>query len=188
MKKNRLNYMLIAILAVTMIIAFSACGGSDEESADSDGKTIHTEASTEVVSDYETVVYHYEDFEVPEDLYSSTLTIEYDGDKVMAVTQVTVDDMSAEDDDIVEMLMDDYELNLNDTGFKDMDGFTCNVDVKDKVRTETMKFDLTKFNVQTYRKYAELEGDSDYVSLDELVAAYEEVGYTKVEQPTEQEN
>ena len=67
MKKNRLNYMLIAILAITMIFAFSACGGSDEESGGSDGKTIHTEASTEVVSDYETVVYHYEDFEVPED-------------------------------------------------------------------------------------------------------------------------
>ena len=173
---KKLMILLISILAVSMCFAFCACGSSESEEG-----TIHTEASTDVVSEYETVVYTYEDLTIPEDLYTSTLTIEYEGDKVMAVTQVTTDDMSAEDDDIVEMLMDDYEGNLDDTGFKDMDGFTWDVSVKDKVRTETTKFDLTVFDIETYKKFAEIESDKDYVSLDELVASYEKSGFTKVE-------
>jgi uncharacterized lipoprotein YehR (DUF1307 family) len=62
-----------------------------------------------------------------------------------------------------------------------MEGFTWSVDVDDKVRTETKKFDFTKFDTAAYKAYVGLEDESDTVSLEALTKAYEEVGYTKAE-------
>ena len=174
MKKSILSILLAAALSLTMVFAFTACGGSDGGSTDS------TIATTEVVSDYDTVVYTYKDAEEKEDVYYSIITIEYDGDKVMGVTEVTVDDMSAETDQyIFQMHLDDYDGILDDTGFKDMDGFTWDVNVDGQVRTETLKFDMTKFDVEAYKEYVGIESDKDYISLKDLTGIYEDAGFTK---------
>ena len=183
MKKSALKYILVAMLAVAMVFAFCACGGDDEGNGGNSGNTDTTKASTEVVSDYDTVVYTYSDQDVEEDQYSSTVTIEYDGDKVMGVTEVMVDDMSAAEDDIAQMLIEDYDGALDETGFKEMDGFKVEVNTEGKVRTETKRFDLTKFDQEIYKKYVGLESDKDYVSFEELTGVYEAGGYVKAEQP-----
>lgn len=181
MKKHILYYILTAVMAVTMVFAFCACGDSgsgDGGSGDADGTTV----STEVVTNYDTVIYTYSDDSDETDLYSTRITVEYDGDQVMGVTQVTVDDMSAEtDEDIFQMHLNDYDGMLDDTGFKDMDGFTWDVSVNGKVRTETVHYDLTKFDVNTYKTYIGIEDDNDYVSLEALTGIYESAGLTKEE-------
>lgn len=183
MKKSALRYILTAMLAIAMVFAFCACGGDDEGNGGNSGNTDTTKASTEVVSDYDTVVYTYSDQDVEEDQYSSTVTIEYDGDKVMGVTEVMVDDMSAAEDDIAQMLIEDYDGALDETGFKEMDGFKAEVTTEGKVRTEIKRFDLTKFDQEIYKKYVGLESDKDYVSFEELTGVYESGGYVKAEQP-----
>ncbi|MBE6045182.1 MAG: DUF1307 domain-containing protein [Clostridiales bacterium] len=184
MKKPILNTILTAVLSLTMLLAFTACGGSDTES---DENGADNTVSTEVVSDYDTVVYTYEDNEVKEDLYKKTVTIEYDGDKVMGVTEVTVDDMSAETDKyIFQMHLEDYDGMLDDTGFKDKDGFTWDVGVNGQVRTEVLKFDMTKFDVDAYKEYVGIENDKDYLSLEDLTKIFEDAGFTKEAEETEE--
>ena len=180
MKKPILKTILTAALSLTMVIAFAACGDSDSES--NGNNTQGTAATTEVVTDYDTVVYTYEDNAVEEDLYKKTVTIEYDGDKVMGVTEVTVDDMSAETDKyIFQMHLEDYDGQLDDTGFKDRDGFTWDVGVNGQVRTEVLKFDMTKFDVNAYKDYVGIENDKDYLSLKDLTKIYEDAGFVKEE-------
>lgn len=179
MKKSTINYLLIAALSMVMVFAFGACGGSSD---DNGGSTESGTVPTEVVSDYDTVVYSYTDNSDETDLYSVKVTFEYDGDKVMGVTTVTTDDMSAEDDeDIFQMHLNDYDGILDDTGFKDMDGFTWDVSVNGKVRTETLHYDMTQFDVNAYKKHIGIEDDNDYVSLEALTAVYEAAGFTKEE-------
>ncbi len=178
MKKPFFHYILITVLAITTVFAFGACGDSNDGESNSEDSTT---ASTEVVSEYDTVVYTYEDYELEEDLYTATVTIEYDGDKVMGVTQVAVDDMTKEDDDLIEMQMNDRDGFLDDTGFKEMDGFTWDVSVNGKVRTETVHFDMTKFDLDKYKTYVGIKSDKDYISLEELTALYEDAGFKKVE-------
>ncbi len=180
MKKRFINTVLAALLTAAMVLAFTACGSGDEGS--NGGNTEGTAATTEVVSDYDTVVYTYSDNEVPEDLYSSRVTIEYDGDKVMGVTEQNVDDMSAETDKyIFQMHLEDYDGMLDETGFKEMDGFKCDVSVDGQVRSEILHFDMTKFDVEAYKGYAGIENDKDYISLKDLTGIYEEAGFSKEE-------
>ena len=180
MKKPILKTILTAALSLTMVIAFAACGDSDSES--NGNNTQGTAATTEVVTDYDTVVYTYEDNAVEEDLYQKTVTIEYDGDKVMGETELTVDDMSAETDEyIFQMNLEEYDGQLDDTGFKDTDGFTWDVTVDGQVRTEILHFDLTKFDVNAYKNYVGIENDKDYVSLQDLTKIYEDAGFVKEE-------
>ena len=186
MKKPILKTILTAALSLTMVIAFAACGDSDSES--NGNNTQGTAATTEVVTDYDTVVYTYEDNAVEEDLYKKTVTIEYDGDKVMGVTEVIVDDMSAETDKyIFQMHLEDYDGQLDDTGFKDRDGFTWDVGVNGQVRTEVLKFDMTKFDVNAYKDYVGIENDKDYLSLKDLTKIYEDAGFVKEEAAKETE-
>jgi len=180
MKRSILTYILTAVVGTAMVFAFTGCGGSGGNGGEEG--TFHTKASTAVESSYETVVYYYEDYELPEDLYSSTVTIEYDGDKVVGVTEVMVDDLTNEDDDLIQMHLEDYDGALDDLGFKDKEGFTSEVAVDGKVRTETKRFDLTKFDVNTYKEYVGIKSEGDYVTLDELASAYEASGYSKADQ------
>lgn len=180
MKKPILNIIITAALSLTMVLAFTACGGSGSGSGGNN--TQGTAATTEIVTDYDTVVYTYEDNEVPEDLYSSRVTIEYDGDKVMGVTEVNVDDMSAETDEyIFQMHLEDYEGQLDETGFQHMDGFKADISVDGQVRTEILKFDMTKFDLDAYKSYTGIESDKDYISLEDLTGIYEDAGFTKEE-------
>ena len=179
MKKHFINTVLAVLLTTAMVLAFTACG---ESSAGGDGDGGNTPAETEVVSNYDTVVYTYEDNEIEEDLYSSRITIEYDGDKVMGVTEQTIDDMSAETDKyIFQMHLEDYDGMLDETGFKDMAGFKWDVNVDGQVRTETLNFDMTKFDVEAYKGYVGIENDKDYISLEDLTGIYEEAGFSKEE-------
>ena len=177
MNRPVFKYLLIAILSIITVFAFGACGSSDDDGGSKESGT----PPTEVVSDYDTVVYTYTDNSDEEDLYSVTVTFEYDGDKVMGVTEVTVDDRTAADDDIAQMLIEDDNGYLDDSGLKEMDGVVCDVYVNGKVRTETRKFDLTKFDNQYYKKYVGIESDKDYISYDDLTGVYEAAGYVKKE-------
>ena len=176
--------MLAMVLSLTMVLAFTACGGSDTKN---DENGADNTVSTEVAIDYDSVVYTYEDNEVEEDIYKKTVTIEYDGDKVMGVTEVTVDDMSAETDKyIFQMHLEDYDGMLDDTGFKDKDGFTWDVSVNGQVRTEVLKFDMTKFDVNAYKDYVGIENDKDYLSLEDLTKIFEDAGFAKAAEETEE--
>lgn len=170
------KYLPVALSVLAMLFLTCACGGSNG----SGNTTFHTKASTAVVSDYDTAVFSFEDYDIPEDLYSSTVTVEYDGDKVVKVTEINVDDMTSEDDDLFEMILEEYDGNLEDTGFAEMDGFTSDVTVEGKVRTESRIFDLNKFDIATFAKYVDMECEQDYISFSDLTEAYEKNGYKKV--------
>ena len=179
-KRRHIRYLLIAMLAGVMIFAFCACGedGTEEDTGDEVATTITT---TEVESNYETVTYAYSDSSDEEDLYSISIIMEHDGDKVMKVTEMMVDDMRKGDPDLIPMQMENLDGALDETGLKDMEGFTWDVQVKDNVRTETKTFDMTKFDIERYKSYIGLKSDKDYISLEELAARYEKGNFQKVE-------